>query len=98
MTVYHRKSDANQAAIVKALRKVGASVCILSAVGQGCPDLLVGHGGANYLLEIKDGSLPPSARKLTPDQEAWHAVWLGEVEVVKDIPEALAAIGIQVAQ
>ena len=44
------KIDANQNEIVDALRKAGCSVQILSSVGKGCPDILVGRGGRNYLL------------------------------------------------
>lgn len=87
------KVDSNQAEIVKALRKVGATVQVLSAVGQGCPDLLVGYRSVNVLLEVKDGSKPPSARKLTPDEEAFHRTWRGPVFVVNDILDALRAIG-----
>lgn len=36
------RTDANQTAIVEALRKCGASVQSLAAVGKGVPDLLVG--------------------------------------------------------
>ena len=36
------KVDDNQAAIVEALRSLGASVESLAAVGKGVPDLLVG--------------------------------------------------------
>ena len=46
------KVDANQAAIVKVLRQMGASVQPLHTVGQGTPDLLVGIQGRNYLLEV----------------------------------------------
>jgi hypothetical protein len=86
------KVDANQAEIVAALRQIGASVQPLHAVGQGCPDLLVGWRGMVSLLEIKDGSKPPSARKLTPDQEKWHAAWRGQVAVVETVEQAIAAI------
>lgn len=61
---------------------MGASVQPLHTVGQGCPDLLVGYGGTNYLLEVKDGNKPPSQRKLTPDEHAWHDEWRGHVTVV----------------
>lgn len=60
--------DANQAAIAEALRSCGATVQLIHTVGKGCPDLLVGFGGINLLLEVKDGSKPPSKRKLTPDE------------------------------
>ena len=86
------RTDANQTAIVEALRKVGASVQSLSAIGDGAPDLLIGWKGHNLLLEVKDGTLPPSARRLTPDQEKWHAAWGGRVKVVKDTWEALEAL------
>jgi hypothetical protein len=36
------KVDANQREVVAALRGAGASVQLLHAVGEGCPDLLVG--------------------------------------------------------
>lgn len=89
------KIDANQPDIVASLRKAGVSVQPLHTVGGGVPDLLCGFRGNNALLEVKDGSKPPSARKLTGDQEQWHAAWNGQVAVVKDVDEALAALGIE---
>ena len=50
-----KKVDSNQTRVVKALRELGATVQHLHAVGKGCPDLLVGYKGSNYLLEVKDG-------------------------------------------
>lgn len=87
------KVDANQAEIVAALRNVGAGVCDLSAVGEGCPDLLVSYRGAWTLLEVKDGKKPPSARTLTQDQVKWHARHTAKVHVVKSVDEALSAVG-----
>lgn len=69
--------DGTQTAIVAALRKLGATVQSLADVGGGCPDLVVGWRGVNHLVEVKDGSLAPSKRKLTPDEEKWHATWRG---------------------
>ncbi len=86
------KTDRNQPEIVEALRKIGATVQILSAVGKGCPDLLVGYNQRNYLLEVKDGELVPSARKLTPDQKQWHHQWQGQVTVVDDWQMAVLAV------
>lgn len=91
--IYARKVDANQAAITAALRRVGASVQPLHTVGQGCPDLLVGYRGVNSVLEVKDGTKPPSAQKLTPDEANWHARWRGQVTIVRTVDEALTAIG-----
>lgn len=88
------KVDANQTAIVSALRAAGATVQSLASVGGGCPDLAVGFRRVTYFLEVKDGRKPPSARELTPDQIAWHTEWNGGPLLVVTSPEeALAAIG-----
>lgn len=89
------KIDANQPAIVAALRKAGAMVYSLSAVGQGIPDLLVGYAGRTALIEVKDGSKPPSARTLTADQQAWHQTWTGgTLAVVPDVEAALRVLAV----
>ena len=57
----------------------------MAAVGNGCPDLVVGCAGINLLVEVKDPEQPPSARRFTPQQKKWHAefgdtwVWLSLV-------------------
>lgn len=84
------KIDANQPTIVDALEAVGASVQSLAGVGVGCPDLLVGREGRNYLLEVKNRE--GRGLKLNPDQEAWHRAWHGSVQVVSTVAEALDAI------
>ena len=43
--------DANQPEIVAALRAAGATVQHLHEVGQGCPDILAGFRGRNYLID-----------------------------------------------
>jgi hypothetical protein len=73
------KVDANQAEIVAEFRRLGAVVQPLHSVGQGVPDLLIGYGGRNYLVEVKDGD----KAKLTPDQVVWHDAWTGQVNIVR---------------
>lgn len=92
------KTDRNQAEIVRAFRQIGASVQILSAVGKGCPDALVGFRGKNLLVEIKDGEKPPSARRLTADQERWHGSWAGQVMVAESIEDAVAQVALEVCR
>lgn len=87
------KIDANQNEIVKALRKVGATVQSLSSIGHGCPDLLVGFRGVNYLFEVKDGTKSPSRIRLTDDEEKWAIRWAGRWDVVVSVYQALSAIG-----
>ena len=85
-----KKVDANQKQIVQGLRKYpGISVSHTHIIGDGFPDIVVGFRGSNFLFEIKDGSKPPSARKLTPDEEIWHNKWAGQIEIVKNIDEIL---------
>lgn len=85
--------DQNHAEIVDALRKVGCSVLSLAPMGDGCPDLLVGRRGVNYLLEVKDGSLPLSRRLLTIDEKIFAVNWHGmPVIIVNNVSEALAAV------
>ena len=87
------KIDKNQPAIVDALRACGAFVQSLAAVGNGCPDLLIGYRGRTILVEVKDGSNVPSAQKLTLDQLLWHAKWSGgSLAVVNDLESALRVL------
>lgn len=92
---YAAKIDANQPAIVKALRKAGVMVQSLAGVGRGVPDLLCGIAGRLVLLEVKEPSQAASAKKLKPLQVVWHQEWAAyPVYVVETIEEALLALSI----
>jgi len=93
---YHARVDENQKEIVACLRKAGAQVQSLAAAGSGVPDLLVGFGGLNFLMEIKNPKKPKSARGLTPSQIVWHGNWQesGQVAIIETCKEALALIGV----
>jgi len=78
------RADNNQEEIVKGLRAIGASVVVLSQVGGGTPDLLVGFRGQNYLMEVKE-----KQGKLSPIQVEWHTFWNGQVAVVRNLAEAV---------
>ena len=84
-----KKVDKNQVEIVAALRKMGASVQHLHAVGKGCPDILAGIKNQNILIEIKDGKKPLSKQKLTPDQIKWHKEWNWQVAIVRSVDDAI---------
>jgi len=85
-----RRTDANQASIMAALRQVGATVVDLSAVGRGVPDLLVGFRGQTYLLEVKNKA---GRNRLTADQDVFLAWWHGVPPViVYNESDALTAI------
>jgi hypothetical protein len=77
---YAARVDANQEAIVSALRAAGAYVWII-----GLPvDLLVGFRNHTFLVEIKDGP----KRRLTKLQEDFFESWAGGALARVDGPEA----------
>jgi len=81
--------DANQDQIVSALRACGATVRVVTQ-GDGLPDLLVGYRGYTILMEVKDGRKPPSARKLTEEEEKFFMNWKGGMlAIVNSVDEAL---------
>lgn len=95
-----RKVDKNQPDIVKRFRDLGCTVAITSSLGNGFPDLVcskeVGvtytYQRCTFLVEIKDGSKPPSARKLTVDEQAFHDNWQGEIYVISTLDEVDALV------
>jgi hypothetical protein len=96
MNRYARKVDDNHADLVRLWRDMGATVWDLSGVGNGIADVMLGWRGIWTPCEIKDGSKPPSHRKLTPAQVLLH----GEIQraglplaIVTNEYEALAILG-----
>lgn len=81
--------DANHGEIVKALRQAGCSVQSLAQLGKGVPDLLVARNGKMWLMEVKDGSKPPSQRIRTNDEKEWMLHWNAPVYLVNSVDEAL---------
>ena len=81
--------DANQARIVQALRKAGVAVTPLHMVGRGVADLLCSYRKLWFVMEVKDGDKPPSARKLTKDEAEWIGEQKAPVYIVTSPQEAL---------
>jgi hypothetical protein len=82
-----KRTDANQEAIVKALRDAGAYVWIISLP----VDLLVGYKGHTFLVEIKTDA----RKRLTALQADFFENWSGSTLARVDSPEAaLRMIGI----
>ena len=79
-----KRIDANQAAIVEALRGCGYSVAISSMMGHGYPDIAVGCRGKTLFMEIKAGS-----NCLTPDEREWKDNWKGSYVVVRSVEQAI---------
>jgi Holliday junction resolvase len=88
---YAKRTDANQAEIVKTLRQAGADVYDLSKVGKGIPDLLVTFYGETILMEVKRDA----KAKFTAEQLKFIANWKGGPLSRVDSPEsALRVIGL----
>lgn len=90
------RTDRNQSEIVAALRKRGA-VCILTSQLKNAFDVLVAFNGKLFIMEIKDGELPPSARKLTDGELKCKALIESvgcDYNVINSIDEALELIGV----
>ena len=85
-----KRTDRNHSEIINALRKIpNLSVFSTHEVGKGFPDIVIGYKGINYLIEIKDGNKPPSARKLTNAELQFHSNWKGQIKIVNNFDELL---------
>lgn len=87
----HSYLDNNQAEIVTALRDIGTTVFITSAVGGGCPDLICGFNGIIFVLEIKNPKTPYGRKGLTASQRKFWDKWSAPGAIVHSIDEALTA-------
>lgn len=86
------RKDANHDDIADGLRAAGYSVLDLYQAGNGVPDLAVGKPGFACLVEVKDGSKPPSERRLTAEQERVLKNWTGPIVVALSLEDALAKL------
>lgn len=85
---FRRRTDNNQAELIKALRRVGLEVLLLYRQGEGCPDALVSepYGATSrcWLLEIKN-----HGGKRTEAQDKFLARWRGVPVITAETPEAV---------
>ncbi len=79
-----KRKDDNHDEVVRDLQRLGCSVIDLSQVGGGCPDLLIGWRGRNFLVEIKNPNRPPSATRLSASQEVFRHLWRGDPPYLAD--------------
>lgn len=84
--------DGNHAEVMQALRDHAMKPVSLASVGDGCPDILVAFRGVCIPLEVKDGSKPPSERKLTAAEQKWRDDWPGPWALVETPEQAVIAV------
>lgn len=82
------KVDRNQPEIVAVFRQLGFEVLHVHQL-KGCFDILVSKDSRNHCIEIKDGTLPPSQRKLTIDERKFHERWKAPVHIINSVEEVL---------
>ena len=88
-----QRLDGNHKRLREAFEGLGGSwQNIAPSQGGGQPDALLGWRGRNKLVEVKDPAASNTARKLRPNQVAWHAAWQGEKPVKVDTLEAILAL------
>jgi hypothetical protein len=73
--------DANQPALVKFIRFMGASWQHTHAI-PGALDGILGYRGVDVRVEIKDPEKPLSKRRLTPAEITTIAEWRGRRPVI----------------
>mgnify|MGYP001576960825 FL=1 len=85
---YGRRKDANHNSISEVFESLDCSVLDISQTPCGF-DVVVGYKTQAILCEIKDGSKPPSARKLTLNENTAHNNWRGPKAIVTTNDEAV---------
>lgn len=92
-----RRVDGNQKEIVEALERAGCKVFVLSNLGHGIYDLLVGYNGVLHLVEVKDLTGRSTKPTLTPAQAKFTKEWEGyPIHIVTNELQALLAVGVEV--
>jgi len=82
------RKDENHKEISKTFSKLGWSVLDISNL-KNCADLVVGKRKHTIIIEIKNGSNPPSRQKLTTGEESFHAKWNGDIRIVNCIQDVI---------
>ena len=75
------RRDRNHIEIRDAFRNLGFAVKDVADLKNFC-DLIVSKNGRTWCIEVKDGELPPSKRKLTEGEDIFQHNWKGNYEIV----------------
>lgn len=86
------RKDANHTDIVGTFRACGFTVLDTANIGDGAPDIFAARAGETWAIEIKDGTKPPSQRKLTPDEEVFKSTWQGKYAIIQSVDDVLELI------
>lgn len=81
-----RRVDGNHREIKSCFRSFGWAVLDIHTVPRCC-DLIVSKGGVTIAVEVKDGALPPSDRKLTKGEQEFADTWRGIYRIVESVED-----------
>jgi hypothetical protein len=81
------KVDANQPAIVAALRKAGYFITILAPLGGGIPDLHVVSKTDSSRVMLIEVKMP--GEHLNTNEKIWHAAYPGRATIARSGAEAV---------
>ncbi len=82
------KVDNNQQEVVAKFRQLGFSVLHTHQL-KNCVDIIVARDKLTATIEIKDGSLAPSARKLSEGEMKFKEDWKGLYFLCESIEDVL---------
>ena len=82
------KKDANHNEVTDAFTSLGYSVLDISQL-KNCCDAIVAKAGKTIAIEIKDGSKPPSQRKLSEGEIKFRDNWLGRWALIESVEDVL---------
>ena len=80
------RRDSNHIKIRDEFRRLGFAVKDVADLKNFC-DLLVSKNGQTWCIEVKDGTLPPSKRKLTEGEEIFRHNWQGNYSIVLSVED-----------
>jgi hypothetical protein len=86
-----KRADANQAALVKFIRVLGASFQHTFQI-PGALDGIIGYRGVDVRVEIKDPDQPPSRRALTDAEKKTIDEWRGRKPVIIETEADVVAL------
>lgn len=82
------KIDRNHNEIADAFRQLGWTVKPVHQL-KNFVDILISKNGRTVCVEIKDGELIPSKRKLTDGEKEFKESWQGEWALVESVEDAI---------
>jgi hypothetical protein len=81
------RRDSNHREVINEFEKLGWEVLDIADL-KNCCDIVAAVNNITICVEIKDGSKPPSQRKLTSGEDAFMKRWKGlwfKVETLDDV-------------